>query len=1009
MAKNYDTHAVAEAVMKNLKDFQKDTVNHVIELYRNGHNRVLVADEVGLGKTVVARGVIAKFAELRESEDDDLVKVAYICANQNIAAQNVQKLKVSASVSTDLNPSEARLSMQHLRITEQENNPDIRNGYVQIIPLTPETSFRMTNGLGLRQERALMFVILSRMIAGSDISERKLRNRLYGPQYSRKATDDSLWDASIADFKKRVEECEALTKDTKDEYPANIISRLRERGALDEVEALIAEKEVTNGDPHIRQLRQWFAEESAAMLKPDLVIMDEFQRFRFLLDSNPDCETGILAGRFLKVDPKGDSEQKVRVLLLSATPYKPYSTSAEIAETGVDDEFLEFMELLRFLFEGDSGKAVVTWEDYTKEFRRAGFQPDKLRKLKQQAEDVLSQAICRTERISVMDDGDYMSDDGAKQEMNISVGDIKGFIEFQRILTKLDLGVHLPVDYVKSCPYLMSYLKGYQLKEKIERSFKRHKRSLVELLNRKCLWLNWNTINNYKELPKCNARLETLKGHAFQGKSALYMWVPPTLPYYSPQGVYKDSCLGENRFSKVLVFSAWEMVPRMISTLMSYEAERRIVANGEHYKSKHSQRLKEQVDGKMTVGYEALVKPVDIEWLAGLWDPIDTKNRGLELGEIEKEVRAKIRATRDDLNGDEIQVLVDKVLGSPAVCIARRIGCTDDKARERVTRIAQAFWTRFNNFIGTSIVDRTYPRRDDESHWRNILSYCKDGCFQAMFDEYFAVLRDDVSFMEGDSQLDEIVRKMEEALTLRVATYEVDTYRALESRIYVERGGSNDGAGMEMRTHFAACFAKGKSEDTGGVNRKEVLRKSFNSPMRPFVLASTSIGQEGLDFHPYCRKILHWNLPSNPIDIEQREGRINRYKCLAVRENAALKYGNIVFKDDVWDEIYSVAAQDVDRAHVPELVPFWCFGENQSVKIERIVPKYPCSRDAELYNRLINILALYRLSMGQPRQEEIIEQLMKQCKPEDWKQLKNLFINLSPYMRKHFYGRVKLQ
>ena len=63
MAKNYDTHAVAEAVMKNLKDFQKDTVNHVIELYRNGHNRVLVADEVGLGKTVVARGVIAKFAE----------------------------------------------------------------------------------------------------------------------------------------------------------------------------------------------------------------------------------------------------------------------------------------------------------------------------------------------------------------------------------------------------------------------------------------------------------------------------------------------------------------------------------------------------------------------------------------------------------------------------------------------------------------------------------------------------------------------------------------------------------------------------------------------------------------------------------------------------------------------------------------------------------------------------------------------------------------------------------
>ncbi|MDM5326796.1 hypothetical protein [Neobacillus sp. CF12] len=38
------------------------------------------------------------------------------------------------------------------------------------------------------------------------------------------------------------------------------------------------------------------------------------------------------------------------------------------------------------------------------------------------------------------------------------------------------------------------------------------------------------------------------------------------------------------------------------------------------------------------------------------------------------------------------------------------------------------------------------------------------------------------------------------------------------------------------------------------------------------------MGQEGLDFHYYCRKIVHWNLPSNPIDLEQREGRITQYK-----------------------------------------------------------------------------------------------------------------------------------
>ena len=53
--------------------------------------------------------------------------------------------------------------MQHLKITEQENDPQIKEGYIQLIPLTPETSFRMTSGGGSVQERALMYAILRRM------------------------------------------------------------------------------------------------------------------------------------------------------------------------------------------------------------------------------------------------------------------------------------------------------------------------------------------------------------------------------------------------------------------------------------------------------------------------------------------------------------------------------------------------------------------------------------------------------------------------------------------------------------------------------------------------------------------------------------------------------------------------------------------------------------------------------------------------------------------------------
>ena len=52
---------------------------------------------------------------------------------------------------------------------------------------------------------------------------------------------------------------------------------------------------------------------------------------------------------------------------------------------------------------------------------------------------------------------------------------------------------------------------------------------------------------------------------------------------------------------------------------------------------------------------------------------------------------------------------------------------------------------------------------------------------------------------------------------------------------------------------------------------------------------------------------MHWNLPSNPQDLEQREGRINRYKCLAIRRNLAKLYPDIYN----WDELFKVANADV--------------------------------------------------------------------------------------------------
>ena len=159
-------------VMSGLKDFQRDTVKRIMELYEQGQNRILVSDEVGLGKTLIAKGVIAKFIKLRKKENDDLVKVVYICSNAAIAQQNLDKLSIGGIVPEDSHTS--RLSMQHLNIFKAEYNENkigvesaeedgiVTKDYIQLIPLSPQTSFKITNSQGLAEERALMYTILKR-------------------------------------------------------------------------------------------------------------------------------------------------------------------------------------------------------------------------------------------------------------------------------------------------------------------------------------------------------------------------------------------------------------------------------------------------------------------------------------------------------------------------------------------------------------------------------------------------------------------------------------------------------------------------------------------------------------------------------------------------------------------------------------------------------------------------------------------------------------------------------
>ena len=212
---------------------------------------------------------------------------------------------------------------------------------------------------------------------------------------------------------------------------------------------------------------------------------------------------------------------------------------------------------------------------------------------------------------------------------------------------------------------------------------------------------------------------------------------------------------------------------------------------------------------------------------------------------------------------------------------------------------------------------------------------------------------------------------MLEALSLRPSSLRVDDLKATpHGHIRLKE--------FSIRCRFALRF--GDVRDDGGQTlvRSGSVRQAFNSPFRPFILASTSVGQEGLDFHPYCHVVYHWNLPSNPVDLEQREGRVHRYKGHAVRRNVSKAYGMgaLISRDwqDPWDKLFARAAADRPTG-MSELMPYWLFETEGGWSVERRVPLLPLSREVAKLQRLKQMLAVYRLAFGQPRQEDLLAYL----------------------------------
>jgi len=1084
-----------EPHLARLKDFQRATVDWVFKhMYEvpDPRLRFLVADEVGLGKTLVARGLVARAIRHLQESGTERIDVIYVCSNSAIAAQNVARLNVLPApdgAGRRVTEFATRLTLLPLRLRS------LRENAINFISFTPGTTFDLKSGGGIAEERALLWYALRDL---DGLWNQGLSRLLRG------AVTTGNWKWHTCRWDRAVEK-------PNEDLLAEFCRRLHGDGLLwGELEEVCEEFRGVTGDPPsplnrrrfelVGKLRRLLATACLDALEPDLVILDEFQRFKHLLDVEKGGESAELAMALLDWRPQNGIPP--RTLLLSATPYKMFTRHGEID----DDHHADFLTTMRFLL-GDQGE-VEELDRELRAYRRALQRfaeraPEANSELEVARDDLqkrLLRVMVRTERIS-----DTSALDGMVEERPIE-GEVEADDVAQAVaLDRLRRVIGAPdiVEYWKSAPYLLSFMKGYELTRRLDEHAQGREgaRPLPEALlhavegARNTLLPVTNVARHRPFVPRNGLLRRLLEEIEGEGAFAL-LWVPPSLAYLQPSGRYE----GRDALTKSLIFSSWNVVPDAIAAVTSYEAERHMLGEraGTHDYSELTRKMRgllrfavsgEGTEQERFAGLGALLLGYPSPALAALGDPlaIALERRGpvspevardLVAGRIRRALRAipfeeeassktvdvrwywvaiaaldarhagtpdhllpwlkgpdgwRALLRRRDASGEEDDrsgfervldrfaqamvsapplrrrpadledVLATLALGGPAVCALRSLRRQAPGLPEAhktllsaAARVGEGFRSMFN------VPESMALLRAGEDYWRQVAAYGVEGNLQAVLDEHFHTLRESLGLF--DSSADDVASalglELAEALSLVPSTLHASSLAVDRSRRWVIRNGNEIG----IRARYGLRFADPRDEQ-GALQRVGLVRKAFNSPFRPFLLASTSVGQEGLDFHTWCHRVVHWNLPANPVDLEQREGRVHRYKGLAVRRNVARRFGLSSLTgtspgDDPWTALFDLACRERQPGR-SDLVPFWIYDEvDDPARIQRCVPMLPFSKEYGSYAELKKRLAIYRVAFGQPRQEDLVTWLSTTAgAEEELKALAEWQLNLSPLRR----------
>ena len=825
-------------------------------------------------------------------------------------------------------------------------------------------------------------------------------------------------------------------------------------------------------DELIGELRRLLAAVCIRALEPDLVILDEFQRFKPLIETREEHRSPAAELAQSLFQTKAHDGRPVPTLLLSATPYKLYTTDAEIEQ---EDHYEDFLATTRFLFCNQEhqvenlGHGLAKFANALK--RATPHDRNSLKAAtaaKTAVENALRAVMARTERVAASDERDAMlNEPGAR--ISLKPADVRQYLAADALFEAV--GDRDPMPFWKSAPYLVHFMRGYKFNERLEETLDLSPSKVAAVLrSHRRSFLSAEALHQWSELDPAHPKMREMVSDQLDRGIWRLLWVPPTLPYWPLEGPFHDKA----GVTKTLLFSAWNVVPDVVSAILSYEAERRMTGgrirtyldparqqvpllrltqSAARIRSRHRLLLLLLPCLPLADRAHPLNAPPghdrrkwvrdSVETLLsapGLPDPqdgpVDDRWEWAAPLLLDPELRSFLKTWRDGnipaLEGDEplprpnpelfgayvddlldlplerlgrrppdlVDLLTEVALGSPAILALRSLDTShhlaDNTRRRLAVTIADAFWSLFNQPAVISLMRQLSAgkkaSRDDTAYWRLVLEYCRQGNLQAVLDEQWNLLWEQHAWSETIDT---------NAIATECVKMLVKVVRPVRSRVhgrFLEARGTDDvdPDQIRIRTVFALRFGHLRAENDENIS-EDMVRAAFNSPFRPFVLTSTSIGQEGLDFHPWCHRLVHWNLPGNPVDLEQREGRVHRYKGHAVRRNVAAVHGKTALEswrpgDDLWTLIFQRADQTAREAGASDLVPHWI--ASGDCRVERHVPLLPYAREIEAFRRLKRQLAAYRVVFGQPRQEELIALLDR----ADFSvaQLRELTIDLSP-------------